>query len=277
MPLLNIIKTENEEEKVWLGQQIGRSTFLRKGFHLLSNFLILRSWYIRKAIKDWAKNAPSDVNILDLGSGFGQCAFYLSSLNPKWNIFSLDINRDKVCQCNSFFNEIGRQNVVFRTADIQDYVQEEAYNLALSIDVLHYIEDDRALLDNIYRSLKPNGTILISVPICYSEFDLFPIRSQKSTLTPVRRGYKKLKLLKKVKDAGFKVEYSSFTYGKAGKLAYNLSILFPLKVLQLSKIFAIILPFYLIIFLPISLLLNVFDMLIKKTRGEGIIIKAVKV
>jgi SAM-dependent methyltransferase len=276
MSILSIKKTENEEEKVWVGKQIGRSTFLRRLFHLSSNYLILRSWYIRKEIKKWSKKDHTDVNILDAGSGFGQCAYYLSSLNPKWNIFSLDINRDKVCQCNSFFNELGRQNVVFRTGDITEYVSEDAYDLALSIDVLNYIEDDDQVIRNIFSSLKPNGTFLLSVPTCHSEFDLFPIQTEKQKLNPVRIGYKKKDLVKKVKAAGFKIEYIAFTYGKAGKWAYNLAIRWPLKALQLAKLLVILLPFYWLIAVPIALLLNLYDMFAKNRNGEGLIIRSIK-
>src|SRR5690606_20417060 len=115
----------------------------------------------------------------------------LSSLNPKWNIYSLDINRDKVCQCNSFFNEIGRQNVIFKTVDIKDYVRPDAYDLVLSIDVLNYIEDDKKVLDNIYQSLKMKGTFLLSVPTSKSDIDIFPIQTEKNILIPARRGYKR--------------------------------------------------------------------------------------
>lgn len=276
MSLLTIKKTENEEEKVWVGRQIGRSTFLRKLFHLSSNYLILRSWYIRKEISKWSKKDHSDVNILDAGSGFGQCAYYLSSLNSKWNIYSLDINRDKVCQCNTFFNNIGRQNVVFRTGDIQEYVSEEAYDLILSIDVLNYIEDDQQVIDNIYKSLKSKGTFLLSVPTCHSEFDLFPIQTEKQKLNPVRRGYLKKELVKKVKSAGFKIEYIAFTYGKAGKWAYNIAIRWPLKALQLAKILGILLPIYWIFSIPVALVLNLYDMFAKNRNGEGLIIRAIK-
>jgi 2-polyprenyl-3-methyl-5-hydroxy-6-metoxy-1,4-benzoquinol methylase len=276
MSILSIKKTENEEEKVWVGRQIGRSTFLRKLFHISSNYLILRSWYIRKEIRKWAKKDHTDVNILDAGSGFGQCAYYLSSLNSKWNIFSLDINRDKVCQCNSFFNNIGRQNVVFRTGDIKDHISEKSYDLALSIDVLNYIEDDDQVIRNIYSSLKPNGTFLLSVPTCHSEFDKFPIQTEKQILNPVRRGYKKKELIKKVKDAGFEIEYIAFTYGKAGKWAYNIAIRWPLKALQLAKFSVIILPFYWIFSLPVAIVLNIYDMFAKNRNGEGLIIRALK-
>ncbi len=276
MNLLNLKKHENEEEKVWLGQQIGRSTFLRRTFHIISNYLILRSWYIRKEINSWSRKAPKEVNILDSGSGFGQCAFYLSSINSKWNIYSLDINRDKVCLCNSFFNEIGRHNVIFKTVDIQEYKAEEAYDLILSIDVLNYIENEKIVLDNLYASLKTNGTLLISVPTNYANIDAFPIRSQKSTIQPVRKGYKKEELIELIKQSGFEIQHAIYTYGKAGKAAYNLSILYPLKMLELSKIFLLIIPFYLIIFLPISLLLNVYDLNVHQKTGEGLIVKAKK-
>jgi hypothetical protein len=55
-----------------LGVVFNKTPFLRKLFYRLLDVLLLRSWHVHKALKEWEKSHPGKQQILDAGSGFGQ-------------------------------------------------------------------------------------------------------------------------------------------------------------------------------------------------------------
>jgi hypothetical protein len=67
-----------------------------------------------------------------------------------------------------------------------------------------------------------------------------------------------------------------YSYGNPGKIAWKLSMKYPMLMLNSSKIFFLILPFYYIITFPISFVLNYLDTNMKHSTGTGLIVKAWK-
>ena len=89
-----------------LGNVFNRSPFLRKVFYKLLDILLLRTWHIRKDVKQWAKNQNNEVEILDAGSGFGQYSYFLSGLKLKSKINGIDVKDEQIEDCNNFFKKI---------------------------------------------------------------------------------------------------------------------------------------------------------------------------
>lgn len=90
-----------------LGGIFNSAPFLRKLFYRLLDLLLLRSWHIRKAIKEWEISATGPQNILDAGSGFGQYDYYLARRNKDWKIQGVDVKQEQIDDCNGFFEKIG--------------------------------------------------------------------------------------------------------------------------------------------------------------------------
>ncbi len=90
-----------------LGTVFNQSPVLRKLFYSLLDLLLLRSWHIRKAVKQWEKNIKGPQQILDAGSGFGQYVYYLASRNTNWNVKGVDVKDERIADCNGFFQKIG--------------------------------------------------------------------------------------------------------------------------------------------------------------------------
>jgi SAM-dependent methyltransferase len=70
-----------------------------------------------------------------------------------------------------------------------------------AFDVLEHIENDKIVLENIYKSLKPNGRVFISVPQ-----HMF-MWSVEDDLAFHKRRYSKDEINDKLVQAGFKVEF----------------------------------------------------------------------
>ena len=95
------------------------------------------------------------VEIADAGSGFGQYVYYLSKRYPEAQITGLDIKQEQVDDCNHFFAAIKRdEKVNFKYADLTKLEEEDVWDLALSVDVMEHIEDDRTVFRHLYKGLK---------------------------------------------------------------------------------------------------------------------------
>jgi hypothetical protein len=92
----------------------------------------------------------------------------------------------------------------------------------------------------------------------------------------VRNGYGLTEISDKLKRTGFESVEASYTYGWAGNLSWQISMKYPVKMLHVSHLFFIILPFYFLVAFPVSVILNIFDLCIKNETGTGLLITARK-
>ncbi len=260
-----------------IGQIVNNSTFLRKIFYSLLDILLLRAWHIRKEINKFKNNVSGTINILDAGSGFGQYSYYLSKQCHQWQISGIDIKQEQIDDCNNFFEKINRNNQVkFEYADLTKYSKENTYNLILSVDVMEHIEDDIKVFENFYYSLKKNGILLISTPSDIGGSDVHDEHEHTFIDEHVRDGYNVNDITNKLEKAGFKNISAKYSYGKPGNISWKISMKYPITMLNISKLFFIILPLYYIITLPIFLVLNLLDLNKTHTEGTGLIVKAKK-
>ena len=65
-----------------------------------------------------------------------------------------------------------------------------------------------------------------------------------------------------------------YSYGAPGKISWKLSMKWPLLMLQASKLFFIVLPFYYVVAYTVAFVLNWFDVNGKHPTGTGLIVKA---
>jgi SAM-dependent methyltransferase len=260
-----------------LGSVFNRTPFLRKVFYRLLDLLLLRSWHVRKEIKKWNTSAPAGAHILDAGSGFGQYDFYLSSLNPAWNILGVDVKDEQIEDCNKFFSSIGRTQVKFEIADLTAYSAPSSYDLILSVDVMEHILEDVKVFENFHQSLRNGGMLLISTPSDQGGSDVHDHDHEDSFIEEhVRDGYNINEIQEKLKQAGFSRTEARYQYGKPGQLAWRLSMKYPILMLGVSKLFFIILPFYYLLTFPLCLILNKADVDNLHKSGTGLVVKAWK-
>ena len=254
--------------KKLLGEFFNKGVYLRILLYRSLDLLLLRPWHIHKQLNSWAKKRPSGTHILDAAGGFGHYAYYLSERNSHWNILSVDINQEQICDCNKFFQQLKKHKVVFKTADLVKFKEEEAFDLILCIDVLEFIEDDQQVLENFFQSLNKGGMLMLSTPSLFGK---------KTKITEqVREGYDMKKMEEALKRIGFKHIKSRYTIGTFGKLSNFIALVIPVFLMNVSKAFLVILPFYFIALLPIILVFNLLDTIIKVTYGDGLIVNAWK-
>jgi 2-polyprenyl-3-methyl-5-hydroxy-6-metoxy-1,4-benzoquinol methylase len=266
-----------EPIKKSLGRFFSGSPFMRKTLYSLLDMLLLRTWHVKKALRNLAPELPEKASVLDAGSGFGQYTWRMSSRNRNWQIKAVDINSEQIRDCNDFFKKTGLSHrVKFETADLTKITDIDLYNLILSVDVMEHIEEDTLVFSNFHRALKEGGYLLISTPSDKGGSDVHSEEEHSFIDEHVRDGYGIGEITGKLKSAGFTHVTASYTYGKPGSISWKLSMKYPVKMLNASYLFFIVLPFYYLIFFPVSLILNIFDLRLKHKTGTGLLVIARK-
>jgi 2-polyprenyl-3-methyl-5-hydroxy-6-metoxy-1,4-benzoquinol methylase len=260
-----------------LGNLFNKTPFLRILFYKLLDILLLRTWHVNKEIRAWGKTHQGKQQILDAGSGFGQYSFFLSGKNKNWSVEAVDVKEEQISDCTAFFHRIGRQNVRFGIADLTKYNRMDTFDLILSVDVMEHIEDDEQVFRNFFSSMSPQGTLLISTPSDQGGSDVHDHDEESSFIDEhVRDGYNINEIQDKLKKAGFTNTTARYVYGKPGQIGWRLSMKYPIQLLNISKLFFILLPFYYLITFPFALIFNRMDLVGKHKTGTGLIVKAFK-
>jgi len=260
-----------------LGRFFAGSLFLRKTLYFLLDLLLLRTWHVKKALRKIARQFPGEASVLDAGSGFGQYTWRMSRMNSHWKFNAIDINSEQIEDCNSFFRKTGlADRVTFQTGDLTKLTDINRYNIILSVDVMEHIEEDVLVFTNFCNSLKAGGILLISTPSDKGGSDVHNDHEESFIDEHVRDGYSIKDITEKLTRAGFSSVEAGYTYGKPGNISWRLSMKYPIKMLNISYFFFLILPFYYLIFFPVSVILNIFDLNITHKSGTGLLVTARK-
>jgi SAM-dependent methyltransferase len=264
--------------KRYLGQIFNTTPFLRVLFYRLLNLLLLRTWHIRREVRKLRSSFSNGAEILDAGSGFGQYVYFLSTQSPLWKIKGVDVKAEQIDDCNRFFANLGKSNqVVFEEADLTKFEEPDKYDMILSVDVMEHILEDVQVFKNLNCSLKPGGILLISTPSDQGGSDVHDHEGESSFIGEhVRDGYNRNEIEEKLTLSGFSKVETRYSYGWPGKISWKLSMKYPILMVNTSKLFLVVLPFYYILTFPFSLILNYLDLIVNHSSGTGLIVKAWK-
>jgi hypothetical protein len=141
---------------------------------------------------------------------------------------------------------------------------------------MEHIKEDKLVFCNFFRSLKNNGVLIISTPSDQGGSDVHNESEVSFIDEHVRDGYSITDITQKLSDAGFNKIDAAYTYGKPGNISWRLSMKYPVKMLNISYLFFIILPFYYLIFFPVSIILNILDLRLTHKTGTGLLVIAIK-
>jgi SAM-dependent methyltransferase len=260
-----------------LGKVFTHSPWLRKLFYRMLDILLLRAWHIKRELRRWAATAPRNANILDAGSGFGQYVFALSRISLDFNIKGVEIKTEQIDDCNQFFEQIGENHrIAFEYADLTQFSESQAYHLILSVDVMEHIAEDVTVFKNFHQALQPGGMLLISTPSDQGGSDVHDHGEASFIDEHVRDGYNISDIEEKLYVAGFQKVETRYSYGIPGKISWRLSMKYPILMLNTSRLFFLILPFYYLITMPFCLFFNYLDVRMHHATGTGLIVRAFK-
>ncbi len=101
--------------------------------------------------------------ILDVGSGTGDLAAYLAlSVVPQGRVYGIDASPSMIATAQEHCKNFG--NLQFRCADAQAALWDnKQFDHVVCLATLQWIQDQQAVLNNIAKSLKHNGSLLIAM------------------------------------------------------------------------------------------------------------------
>ncbi len=250
---------------------IKRLPLMRVIFYKVLDIMFLRSWYVRRELKRLRKRfGEKEINIYDAGSGYGQYTYFMVKHMKPCNIHSVDVKEDWIEDCKKYFKKAGITNVSFGAEDLTKINYEDKFDLVVCIDVMEHIVDDLTVFGNYYRSLNTDGYLLINTPSTFGGSDVHGEGDKSFIGEHARIGYSKEDLESKLYPIGFETDKSQYTYGYWGDKAWRLGIKYPIMMLNISKIFFLILPFYYLLTLPFTFVMMFIDYSSKNEKGSGI-------
>jgi 2-polyprenyl-3-methyl-5-hydroxy-6-metoxy-1,4-benzoquinol methylase len=249
----------------------------RKLFYLLLDLILLRAWHINLKLKKVAKLLPVNASILDAGCGFGQYTWKMGQKYRNWIIRGIDIDCKHITECRKFFSSTTLCNrTSFQQQDLTLLTDKETYDLILTVDVMEHVHDDEKVFRNFYNALKNNGFLIISTPSDKGGSDVYEENERSFIDEHVRNGYGAEEIRKKLSSAGFRNVTTEYTYGKPGSISWLLSMKYPVKMLSISKVLLLIMPFYYLLIFPLAFTLNTFDICMTHKSGTGLLVTANK-
>ena len=149
-------------------------------------------WYTSRLVlvEKWASQLPNDAVGVDIGCGSGKAAELLQSQRGI-KVIGYDISEVAV-------EAAKKRGVRAHQVDVTKLpIEGRSQDFAIALDVIEHIEDKKALLNEIFRVLRPGGKCLITVPAhnwLWSNHDV---------LNHHFRRYSKSMLAKDLSQAGF--------------------------------------------------------------------------
>ncbi|MGM0547090.1 MAG: class I SAM-dependent methyltransferase [Bacteroidota bacterium] len=251
---------------------IRRFRFLRTLFYNILDLFFLRSWYIRKILREYGSEFDRNGSwrLLDAGSGFGQYDRFILREFQNVQVKAVDVKDDYLADSQQYFQkEIKEGRIRFEEEDLLEIDYEGAFDFSICVDVLEHIEEDEKVMHNIFRSLDKGGYFLIHSPSIYSEEDADGDESFVDE--HARAGYSKEDITQKLENAGFTVTDVAYTYGDKGHFAWELIIKYPMLWLNKINLWALpVMAIYYVPVLPAALVLMALDIREENKWGAGI-------
>jgi 2-polyprenyl-3-methyl-5-hydroxy-6-metoxy-1,4-benzoquinol methylase len=249
---------------------------LRILFYKLLGIAFLREWYVKSELRRQLSQRKEPFIVYDAGSGFGQYSYFIAKTFPLAAVYGIDLKEEQITDCNIFFHSIGLQRCSFAVEDLIQIQHKDKFDAILSVDVMEHIPDDITVFRNFYRALKKNGQLFINTPSNLGGSDVHSENDHSFVEEHARNGYGKEEIRSKLENAGFQVEKIRYTYGRWGTIAWRLGIKYPLLLLNVSRIFFTVLPFYYLATLPFIIPMMWIDFISNNKAGTGLNVLARK-
>ena len=258
------------------GDVIRKNPRFRILFYKLLGIMFLREWHVKRELRNQLGSWNKPFAVYDAGSGFGQYSYYIAKHYPFASIYGIDLKDEQVSDCNNFFRSVGLARCLFAVEDLTQIQHSDKFDFILSVDVMEHIPDDNGVFRNFFRALKTSGTLLINTPSNLGGSDAHSEKEESFIGEHARNGYGTEEIRKKLESAGFIVDSIRYTYGPWGDRYWKLGIKYPMQMLNISKVFFALLPFYYIFALPLILPMMWLDYTADNKTGTGLNVLAKK-
>jgi 2-polyprenyl-3-methyl-5-hydroxy-6-metoxy-1,4-benzoquinol methylase len=123
-----------------------------------------RFWILRQRFLDEiGQYLPSRGRVLDIGCGCGLVALYSAQTGPGVPIVGVDRSERRIEMARRAARRLGLTNVSYVVGDATDYRCDGEYSAVYMLDIIHHIPEEtvRPLLEQLYKSVTPDGVLLV--------------------------------------------------------------------------------------------------------------------
>ena len=120
-------------------------------------------------LMDKAPLTPGKI-VLDLGCGPGNLTVRLAEkVAPQGRVVGVDPDAERIKIAQERYG--GETNVTFVVGSDAEFpeIRTKTYDVIYSNIVFHWIKDKQEAFKAIYDSLKPGGTLVVAVPVTWSD------------------------------------------------------------------------------------------------------------
>ncbi len=255
-----------------------RHPLLIEPLYIWNNLFLQRNWLARSVLKFYLKKLPPDSLVVDAGCGDGQHIFFFCRKSPQLHFFGVDKNEGNIlfCQKKSAGQTYPPKRLQFARQDLEALSLREKASLIYCIGTLQYIADDLLVLKNFYQALRPDGQLLLYLPVngrtilppyrCFfSKLEHYEKKQQR------RRIYTPPIIFEKMALAGFEIKEWRYTYGPIGIVGHEIYSLLLMAAGNLGGWVWLLFPFALAL-LPLVFLLKLADYFLPKKKGNGLLV-----
>jgi len=100
--------------------------------------------------------------VLDIGCGDGKITALLSKKSPNGQVIGIDSSQNMIDEAVSRFTPQKYPNLSFQKKDASKLRFRNQFDIIFSNAALHWIKEHKAVLQGIYRALKPGGKCFLS-------------------------------------------------------------------------------------------------------------------
>ncbi len=203
-----------EEKNSWAIKIFNKSPLKKRKFNVLKNLL----------------PEISGKMCLDIGSDNGVISYYLRALGGTW--YSADLIPKTV----ELIKSVVKENV-FKVDDKNKFpFNDNFFDVVLIVDFLEHVNNDKFVIDEIYRVLKQDGTLIINVPNPVNGLvRFFKLKAGQTDQAHghVRKGYNLSEIKDLTEDKFEIITYKK--YGRGFSDFIDFLIIFSLRLLKGDK------------------------------------------
>lgn len=101
------------------------------------------------------------IRVLDIGCGSGKAINLMAQTFPNSEFYGYDISEEVIQNAKNESKKLGLANVIFEKHDVSKFRREKYFDLITAFDAIHDQAEPQSVLENIKRSLKPDGVFLM--------------------------------------------------------------------------------------------------------------------
>jgi trans-aconitate 2-methyltransferase len=153
--------------------------------------------------KDYAKNSQNQFQwakelipklklkgneaLLDIGCGDGKITAELSKCLPNGRAVGMDSSAQMINLAKNTFPNNDYPNLTFQVVDARKLIFNEDFDIAFSNAALHWIVDQKSVLEGVQRSLKHGGRLLFQMAGKGNAKDILNIIDEFAVLEPWKK------------------------------------------------------------------------------------------